>query len=98
LRRPEDRLLVAMDTFAQKHVDQILIGNARLFCQPLEIVDGLDLDANGDLLLEHAAVWILPRFAEVVFFSHGRNSSYCCRSRFVAFRAEMMRISASSDL
>jgi hypothetical protein len=68
-------LLLVMNAVAQVHVHQILIRNTRVLRQLLEIVNGLGLDADGNLFLQHSAVGVFFGLAEVVFFPHGNNSS-----------------------
>lgn len=90
-------LLMCRSALPQIHVHQVLIGNSRFAGQFLEVVDGLGFDADRYLPFQLSAVRVAFRFAKVVFFSHGKNSSYCFRSFFVALRAEIIRIISSSN-
>ena len=83
-------------TVAQVEVDQRLVRNAGLCCEPLEVRDRRLVEANRDLSLETPGVRVPFCLREVVLFSHLHSLRlYCCRSARVARRAEMMRMTLS---
>jgi hypothetical protein len=54
----------------QIEIDQALVGDAHLVRDRLEIVDGVTVQPDGDLLLELRSVGVLLGLGEIVFFAH----------------------------
>ena len=74
-------------------VDERLVGQADLGGQLFEVPHGFDIQPNCNRLFELGRIGILRGCAEVIFVFHDRKLQYCVDSFFVAFRAEMIRIS-----
>lgn len=88
---------VAGGAVGEVAVDERLVGQTDLGGQLFEVPHGFDIQPNGDRLLELGRIGVLRGCAEVVFVFHDRKLQYCVDSFFVAFRAEMIRISSSRD-
>ena len=58
-------------TVTQIKVDQALIGNANILRDRLEVVDGVTVEPDGDLLLEPRSVGVLLCLREIVLLAHG---------------------------
>ena len=54
----------------QIEINQALIRNANFVRDRFEVVDGVTVQSDGDLLLELRSVGVLPSVGEVIFFSH----------------------------
>ncbi len=58
-------------TIPQIQVDEALVRNVGVLGYRFEVVDGLFIKPNGDLLFEQGSVWIFLRSGEVIFIAHG---------------------------
>src|SRR5262245_19705981 len=83
---------------AQVEVDQALVRQLGLGGEALEVLDGVVVQADRDRALEALGVRVPLGLGEVVVGSHGVFlSRYCSRSRRLARRAEIMRMTSSSS-
>lgn len=57
-------------TVSQIQIDEALIGDADLFRERFEVVDGFLVQADRDLLLQLGSVRVLSGGGEVIFFAH----------------------------
>jgi hypothetical protein len=71
----EFQLTLLLGAVFQVEVDQALVGEADLISEVLEIGDGAEVDAYGDLTFEKLGIGIFDGFGEVVLLSHGSMPS-----------------------
>jgi len=96
-RTPTQRqLAVRRGAIAKIKVYQVLIRNARLRGQSLEIQDDLLLESDCHLFLQTLHVWVRPCVAEIVYLSHLHRLTYGCISFVPAFLAEIILITLLS--
>ena len=88
---------MVFDTIPQIQIDEILVGYSRLLRHLLEVLDNVNTQTHGNLLLEAIRVGILPplHLREVVLLPHFPPPAYVLVSFFVAFRAEIILITDS---
>lgn len=72
-----------MGTLPEIQVDQVLVWNAGLFCQGLEVLDHIIAQAHGDLLPEILGVWIADRIREIIFLFHIPSHIACVHSELL---------------
>ena len=68
---------MVIGTVSQIEVDQGLIGDAFCVGQRLEVVDGVAVDVDGDLLFQPVRVGVFSwiQLADVIFISHTITSN-----------------------
>ena len=54
----------------QIEIDETLVWNANLLGNGLEVINGVPIETDRDLLLQLRGIWVLSGAGEIVFFAH----------------------------
>jgi hypothetical protein len=54
----------------QIEIDEALVWNTNLLGNGLEVINGVSIETDRDLLLQLRGVWVLSGVGEIVFFAH----------------------------
>ena len=67
----ERQFLFILCTVSEIEIDEILIGYTNFGCLFFEVVNGISIEADGNLLFEFFCIWIFDAFAEIIVFFQG---------------------------
>ena len=62
------QFLFILCTVSEIEIDEILIGYTNFGCLFFEVVNGISIEADGNLLFEFFCIWIFDAFAEIIVF------------------------------